>query len=363
MQKFSGLLSSIEKQNKIFKVEAISPESVLGKFFKHHRLRKWAGYIDKYLIFPAILRKKIRCSPYKYDLIHIIDHSNSPYLNTIKKLTKVKCLITCHDLIAVRTALGEFKTAPKTSLLGKKLQSWILKSLKNADYYACDSIQTKKDLNIKINSSTHFSKVIHLGTEFKSYSSKDIDKLDKNFVFKASDSKYILHVGSDAWYKNRKCVIKAFKHAKETHRQKELKLVLVGPEPQSHEIDSTFKDWLKFNLEHLIIINNASVLELMHLYKNAVCLIFPSFIEGFGWPPLEASVLGCPVITTACGAIKEILSENVNYINPHNQKQVNDTLNQIIQRKQNSIPFNVPCNSSCIKNYVHYYKMIIEKQI
>ena len=40
-------------------------------------------------------------------ICYIADHSNSPYLQTIKKVSKAKRLLTCHDLIAVRASLGE----------------------------------------------------------------------------------------------------------------------------------------------------------------------------------------------------------------------------------------------------------------
>ena len=98
-------------------------------------------------------------------LVHVIDQSNSPYLKTVRKSSLSKRLITCHDLIAVRTALGNFPTATKTSATGKRLQKWILDSLPLADFYACDSEQTKKDLNRIVPKSSKYSKVIHLGTE------------------------------------------------------------------------------------------------------------------------------------------------------------------------------------------------------
>ena len=47
---------------------------------------------------------------------------------------------------------------------------------------------------------------------------------------------------------------------------------------------------------------------------NAEFLIFPSFIEGFGWPPLEAVSNGCPVITTKTGAIHDLLGKHANYV-------------------------------------------------
>ena len=36
--------------------------------------------------------------------------------------------------------------------------------------------------------------------------------------------------------------------------------------------------------------------ELRTLYEHALALVFPSFYEGFGLPPLEAMTCGCPVI-------------------------------------------------------------------
>ncbi|MFO7571276.1 MAG: glycosyltransferase family 1 protein, partial [Gaiellaceae bacterium] len=35
--------------------------------------------------------------------------------------------------------------------------------------------------------------------------------------------------------------------------------------------------------------------ELVHLYRTAAALVFPSLYEGFGQPPLEAMACGCPV--------------------------------------------------------------------
>ena len=83
----------------------------------------------------------------------------------LSRITQAKKIITCHDLIAIRTAKGEFAQAPKTSKSGRRLQNWISDSLHHADYYACDSRQTLEDLNRVNPLSKEKSSVIHLGTE------------------------------------------------------------------------------------------------------------------------------------------------------------------------------------------------------
>lgn len=42
------------------------------------------------------------------------------------------------------------------------------------------------------------------------------------------------------------------------------------------------------------------------LYAGALCLLFPSFYEGFGLPPLEAMALDCPVIASNRASIPEV---------------------------------------------------------
>ena len=43
--------------------------------------------------------------------------------------------------------------------------------------------------------------------------------------------------------------------------------------------------------------------ELRALYENALCLAFPSRTEGFGLPPVEAMLCGCPSVVAPAGAI------------------------------------------------------------
>jgi glycosyltransferase involved in cell wall biosynthesis len=49
------------------------------------------------------------------------------------------------------------------------------------------------------------------------------------------------------------------------------------------------------------------------LLENAACLVFPSTTEGFGLPPLEAMLLGCPVVAAPMGAVPEVCGAVATY--------------------------------------------------
>ncbi len=56
--------------------------------------------------------------------------------------------------------------------------------------------------------------------------------------------------------------------------------------------------------------------ELRALMEHALCLAFPSTTEGFGLPPLEAMLLGCPAIIAPCGALPEVCGDAAVHVGP-----------------------------------------------
>lgn len=57
--------------------------------------------------------------------------------------------------------------------------------------------------------------------------------------------------------------------------------------------------------------------ELKALYQSAIALVFPSVYEGFGLPPLEAMVCGCPVAASTAASIPEVCGDAALYFDPH----------------------------------------------
>jgi glycosyltransferase involved in cell wall biosynthesis len=53
------------------------------------------------------------------------------------------------------------------------------------------------------------------------------------------------------------------------------------------------------------------------LMEDALCFAMPSLTEGFGLPPLEAMMLGCPAVLAPCGALPEVCGEAALYADPH----------------------------------------------
>jgi glycosyltransferase involved in cell wall biosynthesis len=360
MLRFGNLLASQQLKSLHFEIQEIFPTPVFTKIFPFGKFRKWVAYIDKYLLFPRRLKKEFLSPKDSLSLIHIIDHSNAVYLPLLKRITGAKKIITCHDLIAIRTANGEFAQAPKTSKSGRRLQKWISDSLHNADYYACDSRQTLEDLNRLIPLSKEKSSVLHLGTEPDSTSGPEKKALSTILPFFPHDTNFLLHVGSAAWYKNRKAVFRSFIHAHKSLPEQNLKLVLVGPEPQKEELDDQLKNWITSNPSAIQSFQNLPENSLGELYKYAKALVFPSFIEGFGWPPLEAAVRGCPVITTCTGAIADLLRNYPNYVEAENQATIDQGVLQILQvARSNQNAISLPSHEDCRRQYFDLYEQMM----
>jgi len=73
---------------------------------------------------------------------------------------------------------------------------------------------------------------------------------------------------------------------------------------------------IKVDLKNCIALEEVASEELAFLYKNAFALVFPSFTEGFGYPPIEAAAYSTPSICANVTSIPEICGEMPIYFSP-----------------------------------------------
>lgn len=66
------------------------------------------------------------------------------------------------------------------------------------------------------------------------------------------------------------------------------------------------------------------------LYQQATAFVFPSLYEGFGVPPLEAMLFGCPVIAADIPPVHETCADAVRYFNPTDVQGLAERLNERI---------------------------------
>ncbi|HKK17802.1 MAG TPA: glycosyltransferase family 1 protein [Opitutales bacterium] len=294
MLRFAEQLKQGLKVNGI-EAEFFHPPVAFGRLLSGNTgLAKWLGYIDKYLIAPISLRRRLRKMATCRQVVHICDHSNAIYTSV---LGRTPHLLTCHDLLAVRSALGEIP-ANRPKWTGRQQQRMILKGLKQSRTIVSVSEATRRDVDRLVGDRRDWQYLVP-------------NSLDDDFIEEARSAigedpgplplagytegmRYIIHVGGEKWYKNRKAVLRIFAQLQENANC--LRLVVVGPRFSDPDLEATGCRELKDKIHYLRDVSDG---DLRALYKRAEMLLFPSLMEGFGWPILEAQACGCPVATLA----------------------------------------------------------------
>ncbi len=306
MRLFGDMLEAALKKAG-YDVFLIRPEPLFGRLKLSNRgIWKWLGYVDKFILFPPRLKKAI----FKADVVHICDHSNAVY---IKYCRDVPHIVTCHDLLAIRSAMGEIKEKP-TRWAGRRLQKIILNGLKKASYIVCVSDATKDDVLRLVTSDTANVSVIYPGLNYP-YSPVDKERAGtiletRGILWKTP---FFLHVGTGAWYKNRLGLLKIFRFIMTLNKKQQYNLVFAGA-----KLTDEMRQFSKKNgFEKMVYgIPDVTAEELQALYSTATALLFPSTYEGFGWPIIEAQACGCLVFTTESAPMTEVGGDAAIYIDP-----------------------------------------------
>lgn len=69
--------------------------------------------------------------------------------------------------------------------------------------------------------------------------------------------------------------------------------------------------------------------ELAAFYKMALCLVFPSFYEGFGLPPLEAMAAGCPTLVSHRASLPEVCGDASYFLYSDKPEELQEALEKM----------------------------------
>ncbi|MBI5341848.1 MAG: glycosyltransferase family 4 protein [Deltaproteobacteria bacterium] len=124
---------------------------------------------------------------------------------------------------------------------------------------------------------------------------------------------YLLYVGNRSSHKNLKTLMDAFRLLSPVFPG--LKVVVVGARmrPQD-DVDAAASD--PGLAGRVVQVPRALDERLRNYYAFARAFAFPTFVEGFGIPPLEALAFGVPAVCSDIPAIREICGDAVRYADP-----------------------------------------------
>ena len=69
---------------------------------------------------------------------------------------------------------------------------------------------------------------------------------------------------------------------------------------------------------------------LAELYRQAEAVVYPSALEGFGFPVVEAFASGTPVVATAAGSIPEVAGDAARLVPPERPTDLADALLEVL---------------------------------
>lgn len=226
------------------------------------------------------------------------------YSKPLSKNKKIPYIITIHDLIALH--YPEYPSRDK--YLWLKF-AW-KRCAKTSDKIVAISNFVKKDISEKLNIPLGKISVIYnpiTGLEGIAEFEAIKDKYD------IIEKSYYYTVSSLSPHKNLKTLLYVIKKLKDENSNVPKKLLISGIGGKSkNEIVTLIS---KLDIEKEVILTGfISNEERNSLYKNAKIFLFPSIFEGFGMPPIEAMLLGTPVITTKLTSIHEVTQGKAYYV-------------------------------------------------
>lgn len=301
------------------------PDLSWAEGFAHVRVRRFRipnkllNFSLWYLRYPKLDR-----------LIGGVDVFFMPNLNFAAFSRKTKVFVTAHDL--------SFELFPEFFSWKQRLWHFAVNFrglLRRADCVIAVSESTQDDLSSIYGIPREKIRVIPSGVDerFAPMNRNDLTLLAVQEKYHLP-YKFFLYLGTIEPRKNLESLLKAFEVFRRTAigEMAKYELVLAGRPGWNYE--ALFKAIEESPVKEAIhLIGFVDDADKPALYNLANVFIYPSFYEGFGFPPLEALASGTPVIASHSAALPEVIGEAGVLIDPYRPDEILQALREIAKDK------------------------------
>jgi glycosyltransferase involved in cell wall biosynthesis len=231
--------------------------------------------------------------------------------------TKVPQCLVVHDLAFLHHP--EFISKPHLNYYLKNTGKFLKKSkviVTVSEYSKQDIIEQYKIDPAKIHVTYNASNSL-----FHELSYEEKEEVKAKY---SAGCEYFIYTGSIHPRKNPINLLKAFSKFKK-RQQSNMKLVFAGR--LAWKTDEFIKLLSTFRFRNEVILTGyLDKNELAKLVASAYALVYPSFFEGFGVPPLEALQCAVPAIVSNNSAMPEVGGDAYLYIDPENPDDIAEKL-------------------------------------
>lgn len=140
---------------------------------------------------------------------------------------------------------------------------------------------------------------------------------------------FLLYVGQQSDYKNIKRLGDA--HQLLLSQYPELGLILVGKKTKAHEKNEQY--FKQKDYKNILFTGFLEDDQRDWLFSNCAVYVFPSLMEGFGLPGLEAMGYGAPVASSNATCLPEVYGSAAHYFNPLDSEDIARAINDILSSK------------------------------
>ncbi len=194
-------------------------------------------------------------------------------------------------------------------------------ALRDADLVTCPSEATRADC-IRHGFAPEKVRVVPLGVERGEATPEQVAEVRRRYRL---ERPYVLWAGTIEPRKNLGGVVAAYRRLEE-----DMDLALVGPKGWNEDLDARLGE----DRARVHVLGFVPAGDLPALYAGASVFCFPSFMEGFGFPVLEAMAQGTPVVTSAGTSTEELAERAGVLVDPRDPDAIAAGMAAAMARRQ-----------------------------